>query len=109
MAEAEAAVLAGGQLAAEGAASANNPRYRGDFASPVRFLTPPSPRILRAERAVSRMLSLLAAGMVRGATTPSRSAARMCSKAGPIKFEMDFSANWFAVALASSGPSQQRP
>ena len=55
------------------------------------------------------MLSLLAAGMVRGATTPSRSAARMCSKAGPIKFEMDFSANWFAAALASSGPSQQRP
>ena len=52
------------------------------------------------------MLSLLAAGMVRGAT-PSRSAARMCSKAGPIKFEMDFSANWFAAALASSGPSQR--
>ena len=53
------------------------------------------------------MLSLLAAGMVRGATTPSRSAARMCSKAGPIKFEMDFSANWFAAALASTpSPSQ---
>ena len=30
MAEAEAAVVAGGQLAAEGAASANNPRYRGE-------------------------------------------------------------------------------
>ena len=30
MAEAEAAVEAGGQLAAEGAASANNPRYRGE-------------------------------------------------------------------------------
>ena len=42
------------------------------------------------------MLSLLTAGMVRAAT-PSRSAARMCTKAGPIKFDMDFSANWFAV------------
>ena len=46
------------------------------------------------------MLSLLAAGMVRAAT-PSRSAARMCSKAGPVKFDMDFSANWFAAALAT--------
>ena len=46
------------------------------------------------------MLSLLAAGMVRAAT-PSRSAARMCSKAGPVKFDMDFSANWFV----RSGPS----
>ena len=77
-------------------------------ANPHRFLTPPSARIFSEQRAVRRMLSLLAAGMVRGAT-PSRSAARMCSKAGPIKFEMDFSANWFAAALASSGPSQQRP
>ena len=42
------------------------------------------------------MLSLLTAGMVRAAT-PSRSAARMCTKAGPIKFDMDFSANWFAA------------
>ena len=52
--------------------------------------TPPAP---------TAMLSLLAAGMVRAAT-PSRSAARMCSKAGPVKFDMDFSANWFAAALA---------
>jgi hypothetical protein len=42
------------------------------------------------------MLSFLAAGMVRAAT-PSRSAARMCTKAAPIKFDMDFSANWFAA------------
>ena len=48
-------------------------------------------------RILSRlMLSLLTAGMVRAAT-PSRSAARMCTKAGPIKFDMDFSANWFAA------------
>jgi hypothetical protein len=42
------------------------------------------------------MLSFLAAGMVRAAT-PSRSAARMCTKVAPIKFDMDFSANWFAA------------
>ena len=51
--------------------------------------------------AARQMLSLLAAGMVRAAT-PSRSAARMCTKAGPIKFDMDFSANWCSAALATT-------
>ena len=81
-------------------------RYLTDLLGACRpFSNTPLTAHSPSRRAVSRMLSLLAAGMVRGAT-PSRSAARMCSKAGPIKFEMDFSANWFAAALASSGPSQ---
>ena len=55
-----------------------------------------------------KMLSLIATGMVRGVSPGSRSAVRMSTKAGAIKFDMNFSANWFAGStsnLAAAAPS----